>query len=69
MKSKLTEGAIDWSGVYKKYKGQWVAFADDETTVVGYGKTAQTALKKAIANGYQEPILSKMPDELITYIG
>ena len=55
--------------VQKKYKGQWVAFLDNETTVVGSGKTAKEALEAGHAAGYPEVILEHMPEELMTYIG
>lgn len=61
--------AIDWSGIYKKYKGKWVALAQDEQTVLASGKTAKEAWDKARKNGYEKPILTKMPLELITYVG
>ena len=61
--------AIDWSKIYKKYKGRWVALADDELTVVGSGHTAKEALAKASENGYERPILSHMPRSLVTYVG
>lgn len=43
--------SIDWSKVYKKYKGLWVALKDDYITVVGSGKTPEEALKLAKKNG------------------
>lgn len=61
--------AIDWSKIYKKYKGKWVALKQDEETVVGAGKTLEEALRVAKKNGYKEPILTKMPKRLITYVG
>ena len=61
--------AIDWTKIYKKYKGLWVALKDDEKTVVGSGKTAKEALEKAQKMGYENPILTRMPEQLITYVG
>ncbi len=61
--------AIDWSGIFKKYKGLWVALAQDEITVLASGKTAKQAWNKARKSGYEKPILTKMPSELITYVG
>jgi uncharacterized protein DUF5678 len=61
--------AIDWTKIYTQYKGLWVALKDDETTVVGSGGTLREALKEAQKKGYQDPILTRMPDELVTYIG
>ena len=61
--------AIDWSSIYKKYKGLWVALAQDEKTVLAASKTAKEAFDKAKRNGYPDPILTKMPQKLISYIG
>lgn len=61
--------AIDWTTIYKKYKGRWVALKDDEVTVVGSGKTAKEALKAAKKKGHKNPILTHMPDKLVPYIG
>lgn len=60
---------IDWSSIYKKYRGKWVALAQDEVTVLASGKTAKEAWNKARQGGYEKPILTKMPLELITYVG
>lgn len=59
----------DWSKIWKRYKGSWVAFAKDEKTVLASGKTPKEAWDKARAKGYKKPILSYMPVELITYVG
>ncbi len=59
----------DWTDLYRQYRGQWVALKSDEKTVVGSGKTAKQALDKAVARGVAEPILTKLPDRLVPYIG
>ena len=61
--------AIDWSKIYKKYKGLWVALKDDEVTVISSGKTLKEAADKAKQKGYAQPIMTRMPDELMTFIG
>lgn len=61
--------AIDWVKIYKKYKGSWVAFKKDEKTVIASGKTAKEAWEKAKKMGYEHPILTSMPEKLITYVG
>jgi len=60
---------IDWTKIYKKYKGQWVALKSDEKTVVGHGKTARQAHTQAAKSGYVSPILTFFPSQLKTYIG
>ena len=59
----------DWTQIFKRYKGQWVALDDDEETVLASGQTAKQALAAAQEQGYRRPILSRVPDELVTYIG
>lgn len=61
--------ALDWTETQKKYHGQWVAFADDNETVVGHGKTIAEARALAKANGVDDPIFAEMPEEIITYLG
>lgn len=59
----------DWTKLYKKYKGMWVALLPDETTVVGSGKTLKEALSKAQKGGHMTPILNRMPETLDAYVG
>ena len=61
--------AIDWTQIYKKYKGLWVALMNDEITVISSGKTAKEAWKKAQKKGFQKPILTRMPSKLTSYVG
>lgn len=61
--------AIDWSVIYKNHRGLWVALDHDEKTVLASGMTAKEALEKATKKGFDQPILSKMPQNLNTYIG
>jgi len=61
--------AIDWTKIQKKYPGLWIALGNDEQTVVGFGETAKQAFQKAQETGCDEPILTRMPKELITYVG
>jgi hypothetical protein len=61
--------AIDWTKIFEKYKGLWIALEDDEETVVGSGKRAQDALTEARENGISKPILFRMPKELVNFAG
>ena len=61
--------AIDWTPLYKKYKGLWVALLKDEMTVVGYGKTLKQAKEKALKKGHEHPIFTRMPANLSAYMG
>lgn len=53
--------AIDWTKMYQKYRGFWVALKSDEKTVVGHGKSIRTAVQRAKKAGVKEPILHKVP--------
>ena len=61
--------SIDWTVLFKKYKGLWVALQNDETTVIASGKTAKETLAEAQKKGFETPILTKMPQSLSTYVG
>lgn len=61
--------AIDWTNIYKKYKGLWVALKSDEKTVLASGKTAKLAWDKARKLGYNKPILTRFPSKLTSYVG
>ena len=61
--------AIDWSQIFKKYRGKWVALKDDEKTVLGAASSAKEALRAAQKKGYMNPILTKMPKDLVSYVG
>ena len=55
--------------MFNKYKGLWVALADDRDTVVGSGKTLKEAMNQAFKKGYNSPIFSRMPKTLDAYVG
>ena len=61
--------AKDWTQIFNKYRGLWVALEDDEETVVASGKTAQEAVVVAKQRGITKPILARIPEELVTYVG
>lgn len=61
--------SIDWTHIFNKYKGLWVALKDDEKTVVASGRTAKSAWNKAQKKGFEKPILTRMPTKLIPYVG
>jgi dihydroorotase-like cyclic amidohydrolase len=61
--------AKDWTQIQKKYKGLWVALADDEVTVLASGKTLHETQQKAQKKGYNDPIFTRMPEKVVTYAG
>lgn len=60
---------IDWTKIYKKYKGLWVALKDDHMTVVASGKTPAEVLKLAKKSGFDNPFLTHVPEEVIPFVG
>jgi len=61
--------AIDWTKLYKKYKGLWVALAEDEETVLGSGKTVKDAVRQAQKNTNKTPFLTRVPEKMVSYVG
>ncbi len=59
----------DWTQLYKKYKGQWVALAEDEETVLGVGKTVVLAVHQAKEKSNETPFLTRVPKKLTSYVG
>jgi len=60
---------IDYSPIFKKYSGQWVALKSDERTVVAASRSANKAFKGARNEGIKEPVLFKIPTQSVPYIG
>ncbi len=60
---------IDWTKIYKKYKGQWVALKDDEQTVVSYGTTVKKVMEQSRKKGFETPILFKVPTKIMPFVG
>lgn len=61
--------AINWTKIYDKYKGLWVALKDDQKTVIASGKTVQEVMDKAKAKKFKQPILMRVPAEVMPYVG
>lgn len=61
--------AIDWTNIYKKYKGLWVALKEDQKTVITSGKSVKDVMSKSLQLGFKEPILFRVPIKAVPYIG
>jgi Family of unknown function (DUF5678) len=61
--------ARDWRELYKKYRGQWVALADDLMTVIASGQSRHEVKEQATKLGHPHPLIIKLPDELIAFAG
>jgi hypothetical protein len=60
---------LDFTKIFKKYKGKWVALTEDEKKVVSSGRSAKETLEKAKERGFENPVLFKVPVSLLPYIG
>lgn len=61
--------AINLSLIQRKYKGMWVVLTDNFSNVVAADKDAKTVYKLAIKKGYKKPMLFKVPEHNIPYVG
>lgn len=59
---------MDFTNIFKKYKGLWVALSPDETRVLGKGKNAKKAFEEAKKKSAQIPYMFKVPTKLIPYV-
>ncbi len=61
---------ISYVKIYKnkKYRGKFIALLENSNKVVGVGSTPQKALKEAEKQGYNDPILTKVPTKTTAYI-
>lgn len=60
----MKKQSINFTFLYKKYPGQWVALASNEKTVFASGKTAKTALDVSKKMGHKNPILYRVPSKI-----
>lgn len=60
----MKKEAIDFTFLYKKYPGRWVALDNDEKSVLGTGKTAREAIRESKKNGGDCPILHRVPSKI-----
>ena len=59
----------DWTHLHPQYAGKWVAFAKDEETVVADAKTLKTLMKRASKKGFNNPMVFKVPQEMLPFVG
>jgi hypothetical protein len=60
--------AKDWTHLFEKYRGKWVALAEDETTVLAAADTAKEAYAAALKRT-AFPILHQVPETLDLFAG
>ena len=60
---------LDHTNAYKKFPGQWVAFGSDKVTVISAGENLDEVIAEARARGVTKPIVLKIPEEVVPFIG
>lgn len=55
--------------IYRKYKGLWVALDNNLKKVISAERDAKKAHENAIKKGYKTPVLFKVPQNNLPYIG
>lgn len=60
--------ALDMTPIIKKYSGYFVALSYDREKVLGKGHTPEEALEEAKKNGFNNPMLTKIPNENRNYL-
>lgn len=60
---------VDWSNLYKNYKGLWVALEDDEETVISSGKSLTEVAQEAKKKGFKNPIFYSVPEKETYFVG
>jgi hypothetical protein len=58
----------NWKTLSEDYRGQWVALMDDETTVIAHDKVVAKVIKQAAEQGYENPILYRVPSSPMPYV-
>jgi len=62
-------GVTDWTNIYKKYAGKWVAIdAEDEQTVIAADTDAKKAYAESTRKG-KRAILHRVPEEVMDFAG
>ena len=59
---------VDWTKISNEYKGQWIALKEDQITVLSFGDSLKKVIADAKVKGFEDPIVTKMPKEIVPYI-
>jgi Family of unknown function (DUF5678) len=61
--------AINWTELFDKHKGKWVALGDDQYTAISAGDDLKRIRETAIRKGHSDPIFTRVPTELTYFVG
>lgn len=59
----------DFTYIYKKYKGLWIALDSKLERVISASRSAEKAYKDAVGKGYKTPTMFKVPKVNLPYFG
>lgn len=57
----------DKTKIFRKYQNRWIALTDDDR-FISAGLTFDEALTKAARKGFENPVVTKMPDLKYDYL-
>ncbi len=60
---------IDLSQIVRNYAGLWVGLKKDTKIVVASGATIKEVVGKSKEKGVKDPVLFRVPSEIIPYVG
>ncbi len=60
---------INWTKLFEKYQGQWVALMEDQTTVIAAGLDLKHVREEAAIKGYPDPIFTRVPTDITYLVG
>ena len=60
---------MDFSKIYQRYAGKWVALNRGENKIIGAAVSSRVAFRKAVESGEKRPILFKVPRPSISWVG
>ena len=58
---------FDRTNIFKKYQNKWVALTDDNK-VISAGSSFADTLRKVVKKGFENPVVTKMPDLKYDYL-
>ena len=58
----------DLATLLTNYSDEWVALNEDQTKVVGHGKSLHEAMIQARKNGCQNPTVTRVPEHYCAYV-
>lgn len=58
---------MDKTKIFKKYQNRWVALTENDE-VISAGLTLDEALEKAKKKGFENPIITRIPDLKYDYV-